>query len=60
MKFVGVREREARADFLITGDEDLLSLSQESLKKNEIPYLIVLPKTFWKRCLKNRMKKILS
>ncbi len=38
--------KEARADFLITGDKDLLSISQESLKKNEIPCLIVSPQDF--------------
>jgi len=38
--------KEARADFLITGDKDLLSISQESLKKNEISCLIVSPQDF--------------
>ena len=46
--------KEARADFLITGDKDLLSISQESLKKNEISCLIVSPQDFlekisWRR-----------
>lgn len=38
--------KEAKADFLITGDKDLLSISQESLKKNEISCLIVSPPDF--------------
>ena len=38
--------KEARADFLITGDKDLLSISQESLKKNEISCLMVSPQDF--------------
>jgi|WetSurSiteA1Bulk_404760.scaffolds.fasta_scaffold197384_2 uncharacterized protein len=38
--------KEARADFLITGDKDLLSISQESLKKNGISCLIVSPQEF--------------
>jgi putative PIN family toxin of toxin-antitoxin system len=38
--------KEARADFLITGDKDLLSISQESLKKNEISCLIVSAQDF--------------
>jgi putative PIN family toxin of toxin-antitoxin system len=38
--------KEARADFLITGDKDLLSISQESLKRNEISCLIVSPQDF--------------
>ena len=38
--------KEARADFLIAGDKDLLSISQESLKKNEISCLIVSPQDF--------------
>ena len=38
--------KEAKADFLITGDKDLLSISQESLKKNEISCLIVSPQDF--------------
>jgi predicted nucleic acid-binding protein len=35
-----------RADFLITGDKDLLSISQEGLKKNGISCLIVSPQEF--------------
>jgi putative PIN family toxin of toxin-antitoxin system len=38
--------REAGADFLVTGDKDLLSISQESLKKNKISCLIVSPQEF--------------
>ncbi len=38
--------KEARADFLITGDKDLLSISQEDLKKNGISCLIVTPQEF--------------
>lgn len=38
--------KEARADFLITGDKDLLNLSLESLKKNGIACLIISPATF--------------
>jgi putative PIN family toxin of toxin-antitoxin system len=35
--------REVSADFLVTGDKDLLSLSEGSLKKNKISCLIVSP-----------------
>jgi putative PIN family toxin of toxin-antitoxin system len=38
--------KEAKADFLITGDKDLLSISQEDLKKNGISCMIVTPQTF--------------
>jgi putative PIN family toxin of toxin-antitoxin system len=38
--------KEVRADFLITGDKDLLSISQEGLKKNGISCLIVSPQEF--------------
>ncbi len=38
--------KEAGADFLITGDKDLLSISRESLEKNEISCLIVPPQEF--------------
>ena len=38
--------REVRADFLVTGDKDLLNISQESLKKNKISCLIVSPQEF--------------
>ena len=38
--------KEAQADFLITGDKDLLSISQEDLKKNGILCLIVSPQEF--------------
>jgi putative PIN family toxin of toxin-antitoxin system len=35
-----------RADFLITGDKDLLSVSEEALKKNGISCRIVTPQGF--------------
>ena len=38
--------KEAQADFLITGDKDLLSLRAEVLKKNGIACLIITPATF--------------
>lgn len=38
--------REVSADFLVTGDKDLLGISQESLKKNKISCLIVSPQEF--------------
>ena len=38
--------REVGADFLVTGDKDLLSISQESLKKNKISCLIASPQEF--------------
>jgi putative PIN family toxin of toxin-antitoxin system len=38
--------REARADFLISGDRDLLNLDPEVLKRNGIPCLIVSPASF--------------
>jgi putative PIN family toxin of toxin-antitoxin system len=38
--------KEAKADFLITGDKDLLSISQEGLKKYGILCLIVSPQEF--------------
>jgi len=38
--------REAKADFLITGDKDLLSIFQEDLKKNGILCKIVTPQIF--------------
>jgi putative PIN family toxin of toxin-antitoxin system len=36
----------ARADFLITGDKDLLSVSEETLKKSGISCRIVTPQEF--------------
>jgi putative PIN family toxin of toxin-antitoxin system len=39
--------KEAQADFLITGDKDLLSLRAEVLKKNGIVCLIITPGTFF-------------
>ena len=38
--------RAARADFLITGDKDLLSVSEEALKKKGISCRIVTPQEF--------------
>lgn len=38
--------KEAKADFLITGDKDLLSISQEDLKKNGISCRMVTPVEF--------------
>jgi putative PIN family toxin of toxin-antitoxin system len=38
--------KEAKADFLITGDKDLLSISQEDLKKNGVSYRMVTPVEF--------------
>ncbi len=43
--------KEAGADFLITGDKDLLSISQESLEKNGISCLIVPPQGFLDKIL---------
>jgi len=36
----------ARADFLITGDKDLLSVSEETLKKSGISCRIITPQAF--------------
>ena len=38
--------KEAKADFLITGDKDLLSISSEDLGKNGIFCRIVTPQSF--------------
>jgi putative PIN family toxin of toxin-antitoxin system len=38
--------KEARADFLITGDKDLLSIPQEKLNENDVPTLILTPHKF--------------
>ena len=43
--------KEARADFLITGDKDLLSLSLESLKENGIACRIISPANFLEMAL---------
>ena len=43
--------QEVEADFLITGDKDLLAIYPEDLKKNDIPALIVTPKSFLARAL---------
>jgi uncharacterized protein len=42
---------EAGADFLITGDKDLLSILQEDLKKNGMNCLILTPKAFLEKVL---------
>ncbi len=38
--------KEAKADFLITGDKDLLSISQDKLRTNEILCKVVSPQEF--------------
>ena len=38
--------KEARADFLLTGDKDLLDLDPEALRKNQIACRIVNPVSF--------------
>jgi predicted nucleic acid-binding protein len=38
--------KEAQADFLITGDKDLLNLHPEALKKNGISCQIINPASF--------------
>lgn len=38
--------KEAQADFLITGDKDLLNLDPAALKKNKIGCLIITPAAF--------------
>jgi putative PIN family toxin of toxin-antitoxin system len=38
--------KEAKADFLITGDKDLLSISQDKLRANEILCKVVSPQEF--------------
>ena len=38
--------REARADLLISGDKDLLSVSEDTLKKNGISCRIITPREF--------------
>ena len=38
--------KETKADFLITGDKDLLSISQEDLKKHGVSCLILTPRSF--------------
>ncbi len=38
--------KEAKADFLITGDKDLLRISQEDLKKHGVSCLIHTPRSF--------------
>ena len=43
--------REAKADFLITGDKHLLNISQEDLKKNGISCQIVTPQAFLENIL---------
>lgn len=46
--------KEVNADFLITGDKDLLSISKESLKKNGISCLIVSPHQFLESTHQNK------
>ena len=41
--------KEVKADFLITGDKDLLSIPPETLKKNGIPCRILTPQEFAER-----------
>jgi len=43
--------KEVKADFLITGDKDLLSISQEDLKRNGISRKIVTPQIFLERII---------
>jgi putative PIN family toxin of toxin-antitoxin system len=38
--------KQAKADFLITGDKDLLNISQEDLKKHGVSCLILTPRSF--------------
>jgi len=38
--------KRAKADFLITGDKDLLSISPENLRKRGIPSSIITPHSF--------------
>lgn len=38
--------KEVKADFLISGDKDLLSISQEDLRKNGIKCQIITPQAF--------------
>jgi len=38
--------KEAEANYLVTGDKDLLSISSEALRKNGISCKIVTPQTF--------------
>jgi putative PIN family toxin of toxin-antitoxin system len=40
--------KEAKADFLITGDKDLLSISQDKLRANGISCKVVSPQEFLK------------
>ena len=41
--------KEVEADFLVTGDKDLLSITPEALKKNGIPCRILTPQEFAER-----------
>ena len=38
--------KEAKVDFLVTGDRDLLSISQDKLRANGIPCKVVSPQEF--------------
>jgi predicted nucleic acid-binding protein len=41
--------KEVKADFLVTGDNDLLSIPPETLRKNGIPCRILTPQEFAER-----------
>jgi putative PIN family toxin of toxin-antitoxin system len=41
--------KEVKADFLVTGNKDLLSIPPETLKKNRIPCRILTPQEFAER-----------
>ncbi len=41
--------KEVEADFLVTGDKDLLSITPEALKRNGIPCRILTPQEFMER-----------
>jgi len=41
--------KEVKADFLVTGDKDLLSIPPEKLEKNGIPCRILTPQEFAER-----------
>jgi putative PIN family toxin of toxin-antitoxin system len=41
--------KEVEADFLVTGDKDLLSITPEALKENGIPCRILTPQEFVER-----------
>ena len=45
--------KEVKADFLVTGDKDLLSITPEALKRDGIPCLILTPQEFMERVYGN-------